>query len=104
MKRYLLLLLPVLAFAQPKPLVPPGLSFIREADLKRDVYQMTDPHFRGRGAGTLDELKASAWFAEKMREAAIEPAGDDGTYFQFFSLYRNRISPTSSPILADCGR
>jgi hypothetical protein len=102
MKKYLLLLLPVLTFAQPRQSVsPPGLNFIREADLKRDVYQMADPHFRGRGAGTLDELKAGAWFAEKLREAGIEPAGDDGTYFQFFSLYRNRISPTSTVSIGD---
>src|SRR3954471_95886 len=75
---------------------PPGLASITLADLKRQLYEHADPHFNGRSAGTLDELKASAWFAEKMREAGLSPAGDDGTYFQFFSLWRNRIGPSSA--------
>src|SRR5882757_8650408 len=75
---------------------PPGLTSITLADLKRQLYEHADPHFNGRSAGTLDELKASAWFAEKMREAGLTPAGDDGTYFQFFSLWRHRIAPSST--------
>ncbi|CAN5468536.1 hypothetical protein BH09BAC3_BH09BAC3_37030 [soil metagenome] len=75
---------------------PPALSSILESDLKKDLYEMADPHFNGRGGGTLDELKVSAWFANKMRDAGIQPAGDDGTYFQFFSLWRNKIASTSS--------
>ena len=62
---------------------------------------MAGPHFKGRASGTLDELKASAWFANKMRDAGIQPAGDDGTYFQFFSLWRNRISPASTVSIGD---
>ena len=72
-----------------------GLTAIREADLKRDLYEMTDDHFRGREAGTLDELKASVWLAKKLETLGIKPAGDDGTFFQFFSMKRNRISTTT---------
>lgn len=75
--------------------VPPALSSITEADLKKDLYQMAGDHFRGREAGTLDELKASVWWADKLHATGLKPAGDDGTYFQFFSLQRNRISPNS---------
>jgi Peptidase family M28 len=80
---------------------PPALSSIKEADLKTDLYEMADPHFRGRSAGTLDELKASAWFAKKMQEAGLQPAGDDGTFFQFFSLWRHKISSTSIVTIGD---
>ena len=73
--------------------VPPALSFITEADLKKDLYEMASDHFRGREAGTLDELKVSMWWADQLRAVGLKPAGDDGTYFQFFSLQRNRISP-----------
>src|SRR5687767_7057199 len=76
--------------------LPPALSSITEADLKKDLYEMAGDHFRGREAGTLDELKVSMWWADQLRKAGIQPAGDDGTYFQFFSLKRNRISSTSS--------
>ncbi len=86
---------------RPKSSEPPGLSLIREADLKKELYEMADPHFRGRAAGTIDELKASMWIAKKLQESGIEPAGDDGTYFQFFSLQRNRISPASTIKIGD---
>jgi Peptidase family M28 len=76
--------------------MPPALSSITEADLKRDLYEMSGDHFRGREAGTLDELKVSIWWAEQLRAAGLKPAGDDGTYFQFFSLQRNRISPNTT--------
>jgi hypothetical protein len=54
---------------------------------------------RGRVAGALDELRASAWLAERAREAGLLPAGDDGSYFQFFSLRRNRLAPASTMVV-----
>lgn len=50
---------------------------------------------RGREGGTLDEMNASMWIAERARQAGLEPAGDNGTYFQFFPLERYRVSPSS---------
>src|SRR4051794_19856881 len=76
--------------------IPPALSVITLNDLKQDVYAMADDHFRGRSAGTLDELKVSMWWADKMRAAGLKPAGEDGTYFQFFSIWRNRVAPNST--------
>ncbi|MBC8155589.1 MAG: M28 family peptidase [Bacteroidetes bacterium] len=72
-----------------------GLSAIKEADLKRDIYSLADDHFRGRQAGSLDELRASMWIAEQARAIGLEPAGDDGTFFQYFHIQRTRISETS---------
>ncbi|MBP4139416.1 M28 family metallopeptidase [Flavobacterium geliluteum] len=74
-----------------KPLV----AAITEKDLKTDMYQMAGDHFNGREAGTLDELKVSMWLANKAKEAGMAPAGDDGTYFQFFDLYRHQVSPNT---------
>lgn len=75
---------------------PPGLNLIRMDDLKKDLYELADAHFKGRSAGTLDELKASMWMAERYRAIGLKPAGDDGTYFQYFSLWRNHIADNSS--------
>jgi hypothetical protein len=72
------------------------IDAIKQEDIKRDLYRMADDYFRGREAGTLDELKASAWLAEQARKAGMEPAGDDGSYFQFFSLIRERVSDHST--------
>ena len=73
----------------------PGLNFIKTAELKKDLYEFADAKFKGRSAGTIDELKAAAWLAEKYRAIGIKPAGDDGTYFQYFTLWRNHVSPQS---------
>uniref|UniRef100_UPI0031D0289C M28 family peptidase n=1 Tax=Chitinophaga sp. TaxID=1869181 RepID=UPI0031D0289C len=69
---------------------------IQQEEIKRDLFALADDHFRGREAGTLDELKASVWLAELARKAGLEPAGDDGTYFQFYSLLRERVSDHST--------
>ena len=75
---------------------PPGLRLVKEADLKKDVYEMCEPFFRGRGGGTIDELNASVWLADKFRSIGISPAGDHNTYFQYFNLWRNELSDRSN--------
>ena len=72
---------------------------IREADLKRDLFALAGDAMRGREGGTLDEMTASAWVAERAREAGLLPAGDNGTYFQFFPLERLRVSASSTVTL-----
>ena len=34
---------------------PPAMAAIRVEDLKKDMYDLADAHYRGRSAGTLDE-------------------------------------------------
>lgn len=84
--------------AQPKPGAAKGtnaLLAIREGDIKRDLFALAGDHFRGREGGSLDELKASVWIAEQLRAMGLQPAGDDGTFFQFFHIQRTRITETS---------
>ena len=71
-------------------------SAIRESDIKRDLFALADDHFRGREGGTLDELKASVWLADQIRTTGMLPAGDDGTYFQWFNLQRTRLTKAST--------
>ena len=78
---------------------PPALERITEADLRRDLFAMAGDEMRGREGGTLDEMRASVWVAERAREAGLEPAGDDGTYFQFFPLGRTTQSDESVVIV-----
>jgi len=71
------------------------INRITEADIKRDLFAMAGDAMRGREGGTLDEMNASVWVAERAREAGLQPAGENGTYFQFFPLERYRVSPSS---------
>lgn len=98
MKKYILLFLflSIMSSLFAQQANPPGLNLIKMEDLKKDLYELADAHFRGRSAGTLDELKAGMWLGEKFRKAGLKPAGDDGTFFQFFSLVRNHISDNST--------
>ena len=73
------------------------INRITEAEIKRDLFALAGDEMRGREGGTLDEMTASVWLAERAREAGLQPAGDNGTYFQFFPLDRYRTS-ASSPV------
>jgi hypothetical protein len=72
---------------------------IRQADLRDDLFTLAGDAMRGREGGTLDEMAASVWIAERARQAGLEPAGDNGTYFQFFPLERSRVSASSAVTL-----
>ena len=59
----LILLIGNIATAQNNPL---GLSLIRTEELKKDLYEFASAHFKGRSAGTLDELNAAMWLGDKV--------------------------------------
>jgi len=81
------------------PGVPPELQAIKQSDLQRDLYYLASDSMKGRRSGTLDELRASAWIADQARAAGLAPAGDNGTYFQFWPLRRIRTSGRSRVLL-----
>lgn len=74
----------------------PLVSAIKEKDLRTDMFQLAADQFWGREAGTLDELKVSMWLAKRAEEVGMKPAGEHGTFFQFFDMYRHQIAPQSS--------
>ena len=92
----ILLASPIALSAQPTPSVPRAIREIREADIRRDLFAMASPAMRGREGGTLDEMRASIWVAEQYRRIGLTPAGDEGTWFQWFNIVRTRVSLTSS--------
>ena len=71
------------------------MTRIRESEIKADLFALAGDEMRGREGGTLDEMNASVWMAERARQAGLQPAGDNGTYFQFFPLERFRVSASS---------
>jgi hypothetical protein len=76
--------------------LPPALNSIKEADIKTDIFELAGDAFRGRKAGSLDEMRAAAWVAQKAQKAGLEPAAEDGTFFQFFNILRKRSADRST--------
>lgn len=87
--------------SSPAPLVrvPPAMAAIREADLRRDLAAMASDAMRGREAGTPDELRASIWVASMYASLGLEPAGEEGTWYQWFTVTRTRASVAGSRVV-----
>jgi hypothetical protein len=73
-----------------------ALAAIKKDEIKGDLYDHAGAHFKGRGAGTINELNAAIWVGEKYRSIGLKPAGDNNTYYQFFNMWRNRVAATST--------
>ena len=79
----------------------PALDAITQEDLIRDVTALAHDDFLGRETGTVDELRAAAWVAEKAREVGLQPAGEDDSYWQFFPMRTTRVSSGSHIRIGD---
>ena len=77
---------------------PPAIAEIRQQDLERDLRVMASDAMRGREAGTLDELRASVWLGEQMRQIGLVPKGDGGSWLQWWDIRRTRISPGNTTV------
>ena len=56
------------------------------ARMEKDVQKLADDAMQGRGPGSEGHEAAAEYIAEQFREAGLEPAGDDGSYFQSFRI------------------
>jgi len=56
------------------------------ARMQQDVERLADDTMQGRGIGTAGLDAAADYIAEQFRAAGLEPAGDDGGWFQSFAI------------------
>src|SRR6188472_2200319 len=61
---------------------PPTGASITAGDLRTRLYIFADDSMRGRAAGTADNLRGAAYIEREVRRLGLEPAGENGTYFQ----------------------
>ena len=59
---------------------------ITESNLSDDLYYLASPEMRGRLVGSPEIATASEWIADRFGTLGLEPAGDDGSYYQDFDL------------------
>lgn len=71
---------------QPKPSLPLALPVREDAEARRHVTVLASEAFEGRLAGTPGEVMATDYVAKVFADLGLEPAGDDGTWFQPFAF------------------
>jgi hypothetical protein len=54
------------------------------ARMEKDVQTLAADDMQGRGLGSAGLVASAEYIAEQFRVAGLEPAGDDGSYFQSF--------------------
>jgi hypothetical protein len=70
---------------------------ISPADLRTRLYLYADDSMMGREAGTIGNYKATAYLAAEAARLGLEPAGDNGTYFQSIRSTSPRFSASANP-------
>lgn len=48
------------------------------------MTEICSPKYNGRLAGTPEYMASAQWVADKLQEWGVRPAGDNGSYFQWF--------------------
>jgi hypothetical protein len=87
---------PGLALAQaalPLKLAPkPTTPAISTAELMTRVYVFADDSLMGREVGTEYHFKATAYIERELRRLGLQPAGDNGTFFQTIPVFSNPLA------------
>jgi len=68
--------------------------------LRRRLFALADDSMGGRQTGEIGNVKAADWVAAAFRTYGLEPAGDNGTWFQVLPFVRTAPDPASR-LIAD---
>lgn len=74
----------------------PTTPAITPADLMSRLYVLADDSMQGRQAGAEGNRKATDYIAAEFRRMGLEPAGENGTFFQTIPLVTRSLDPASS--------
>ncbi len=74
----------------------PTTAAISAADLMTRLYLIADDSMRGRQVGDVGNVKATDYIAAEFRRMGLEPAGENGTFFQTVPLVRRAFDERSS--------
>jgi hypothetical protein len=61
--------------------------------------KLCSPEFNGRLTGTPEFIASTEWVAGKLQEWGIKPAGDNGSYFQWFNIPYTVVNDIGSLVL-----
>ena len=98
-----LLLLPLVLDAQgvnrygnpPRVRPAPTAAAITVKDLQVRLYQFADDSMQGRQVGRYGNKKGTDYIAAELKRLGIQPAGENGSYFQTLPYHLRRYEPSS---------
>ena len=84
--------------ATPEGAVAPAATSpaITAADLRTRLYAFADDSMQGRRSGTQGNVKGTDWIAAEARRIGLEPAGEDGGWFQTVPILRRGLDPATA--------
>src|SRR3954464_2738036 len=83
-------------YGNPAHLAPgPTTAAITARDLQTRLYQFADDSMLGRQVGRVGNYKGTAMIAAELKRLGIQPAGDNGTYFQFLPFHIKKFTDHS---------
>lgn len=89
---------PVAAAPLPHKRAPkPTTASITASDLMTRLYIFADDSMMGREAGTLGNVKGTDYIAAEVKRLGLQPAGEDGGYFQTIPL-KTRVTDSTSTL------
>ena len=68
---------------------------ITPADLERRLFIIAHDSMMGRETGSEGAFKTTAYIAAEFQRLGLQPAGDNGTYFQVVPFWRIAVDPSS---------
>ena len=83
---------PWAVLSRPRTLAPRATtSAITPADLETRVYRFADDSMEGRILGSRGNFKGTDYIASELRRIGLEPAGENGTYFQTLPMVSREV-------------
>ena len=79
---------------------PPTRPAIAAADMMTRLYILADDSMMGRSAETAYNAQGARYIEREVRRLGLEPAGENGTYFQF-PLEQRELDPATSLTVGD---
>ncbi|HEX7937391.1 MAG TPA: M28 family peptidase [Gemmatimonadaceae bacterium] len=74
---------------------------ISAADLRKRLFIIAHDSMMGRESGSEGDYKTQEYIASEFKRLGLEPAGENGTYFQNVPFWRVGIDPASSLTTGD---
>jgi peptidase M28-like protein len=95
---WLSLFLPALLPAQTRAPLKAAAGSITPADIKKRIFIIADDSMLGRDTPSPGLEKTAQYVADQFKRFGLKPGGENGTWFQRYTISRRRIDPSASHV------